>query len=220
MESTAFIKILSGKSGNTDPPSKNTSDLDLDHHSPRTRHLLFRPMVSVPAGAGLTLGLMFYPSFQPVVETSWKEENGAGSPWPVGCGAAAGINVDAASLRNTEDSFGPKPPKAGPAEHGLDLGPLAQRSLGSGQPHSRERPPWRLGSGLPAPGGVGRHRPRGPVWVAVPCRGLTLPVSSPHRDPPVRWLQPAHPGQVHPEGPGQTLAQLLPQVCGLPGAAG
>ncbi|PNJ53627.1 LHX4 isoform 3, partial [Pongo abelii] len=39
-------------------------------------------------------------------------------------------------------------------------------------------------------------------------------------DSPVRRLQPAHPGQVHPEGPGQTLAQLLPQVCRLPDAAG
>lgn len=53
------------------------------------------------------------------------------------------------------------------------------------------------------------------VWKAH-CAFL----SSPHRDPSVRWLQPAYPGQVHPEGPGQTLAQLLPQVCGLPDAAG
>ena len=45
-------------------------------------------------------------------------------------------------------------------------------------------------------------------------------LTSLHRDPPVCWLQPAHPGQVHPEGPGQTLAQLLPQVCRLPDAAG
>lgn len=59
-----------------------------------------------------------------------------------------------------------------------------------------------------------------PGLVSRLCRGLTLPLSSPHRDPPVRWLQPAYPGQVHPEGAGQTLAQLLPQVCRLPDAAG
>lgn len=72
---------------------------------------------------------------------------------------------------------------------------------------------------------VGRQQPRrrrsGPVSGGSGAVGAAadggLP---PRRDPAVRRLQPAHRGQVHPQGPGPALAQLLPQVCRLPDAAG
>lgn len=46
------------------------------------------------------------------------------------------------------------------------------------------------------------------------------PLVSPHRDPSVCRLQSAHPGQVHPEGAGQTLALQVPQVRRLSDSAG
>lgn len=63
--------------------------------------------------------------------------------------------------------------------------------------------------------GQGFGSPEGLRWLT-----LLFSPSSPGRDPPVRRLQPAHPGQVHPQGAGPALAQLLPQVRRLPHAAG
>lgn len=59
-----------------------------------------------------------------------------------------------------------------------------------------------------------------PGGVSVADSALLSTPVPPGRDPPVRRLQPAHPGQVHPQGPGPALAQLLPQVRRLPDAAG
>lgn len=49
---------------------------------------------------------------------------------------------------------------------------------------------------------------------------LFCPCASLRRDPSVCRLQSAHPGQVHPQGAGQTLALQVPQVRRLSDSAG
>ncbi|XP_049688336.1 LIM/homeobox protein Lhx3 isoform X2 [Accipiter gentilis] len=74
-------------------------------------------------------------------------------------------------------------------------------------PVERTRRKRRLPGGRDA-----RLRPRRPSPAGL-RRG-------PGRDPAVRRLQPAHRGQVHPQGPGPALAQQVPEMLRLPDAAG
>lgn len=61
-----------------------------------------------------------------------------------------------------------------------------------------------------------RARARELLCPVPPDRVSTLP----RRNPALRRLQPAHRGPLHPEGAGPALAQQVPEVPRLPGAAG